>query len=173
MLCVHLLCKEWSEQPLLLTLRVLCKVMCLCLCVMWSTRSKDSTVEAMHSAAAREGVGPPPKGHCDKPHFEGDWPHQAAMSCLAQLLPPTFLLSCFLQGATEDMVARIFRSFPGMDYCDLKRDRVTGQSKGYAYVNYSTADAAAAAVEQLNGLEFPPHSGQRLKVRRWPLPCVA
>eukprot|EP00891_Asterochloris_glomerata_P003567 jgi/Astpho2/3567/Aster-x0169 len=62
------------------------------------------------------------------------------------------------------MVARIFRSFPGMEYCDLKRDRVTGQSKGYAYVNYSTADAAAAAVEQLNGLEFPPHSGQRLKV---------
>ena len=70
------------------------------------------------------------------------------------------------------MVARIFRSFPGMEYCDLKRDRVTGQSKGYAYVNYSTADAAAAAVEQLNGLEFPPHSGQRLKVQRWPFPCV-
>ena len=80
-------------------------------------------------------------------------------------LPPTSLFACLLQGATEEMVARIFRSFPGMEYCDLKRDRVTGQSKGYAYVNYSTADAAAAAVEQLNGLEFPPHSGQRLKVQ--------
>ena len=26
-------------------------------------------------------------------------------------------------------MARIFRSFPGMECCDLKRDRVTGQSK--------------------------------------------
>ncbi len=34
-----------------------------------------------------------------------------------------------VQSATEEMVARIFRSFPGMEYCDLKRDRVTGQSK--------------------------------------------
>ena len=34
-----------------------------------------------------------------------------------------------MQSATEEMVARIFRSFPGMEYCDLKRDRITGQSK--------------------------------------------
>ena len=69
------------------------------------------------------------------------------------------------------MVARLFQSFPGMEYCQLKRDRVTGLSKGYAYVGYSTADAAAAAVAQLNGLEFPPHSGRPLKVQRWAVPC--
>ena len=34
-----------------------------------------------------------------------------------------------VQSATEEMIARIFRCFPGMEYCDLKRDRVTGQSK--------------------------------------------
>lgn len=40
-----------------------------------------------------------------------------------------------------------------------------GQSKGYCYVNYTSQAAAAAAMETLNGLEFPPHCGQRMKVR--------
>ena len=37
-------------------------------------------------------------------------------------------------------------------------------TQGFCYVNYSTAEAAFAAVEQINGLEFPPHSGHRIKV---------
>lgn len=39
-----------------------------------------------------------------------------------------------------------------------------GQSKGFCYVNYGTQAAAAAAMETLNGLEYPPHCGQRMKV---------
>ncbi len=124
-----------------------------------------------------------------------------------------------VQGVTEDAIARLFRRFPGMEYCDLKKERTTGKSKvrgaglelaagapdatwrrsracpspanwpglsvctsrlpdcvarlaawcvraqGYCYINYSTPDAAASAVEQLNGIEFPPHSGHRIKVR--------
>lgn len=58
----------------------------------------------------------------------------------------------------------MFRAFPGMEYCDLKKDRATGRSKGYAYVNYFTQEGAAAAQAQLNGIEFPPVSGYRLKV---------
>ena len=50
-----------------------------------------------------------------------------------------------------------------MEYLDLKRDRVTGRSKGYAYVNYLTPAAAAAAQSQLNGIEYPPGTGSRLK----------
>lgn len=68
------------------------------------------------------------------------------------------------KGVTEDAIARLFRRFPGMEYCDLKKERATGKSKGYCYVNYSTPDAAVSAVEQLNGMEFPPHSGHRIKV---------
>ena len=30
---------------------------------------------------------------------------------------------------TEDMLQRLFRQFPGMEYCDLKKDRTTGRSK--------------------------------------------
>jgi hypothetical protein len=37
-------------------------------------------------------------------------------------------------------------------------------TQGYAYINYSTPEAAAAAVEHLNGIEFPLHSGNRIKV---------
>lgn len=68
------------------------------------------------------------------------------------------------KAASEEAVAALFRSFPGMEYCDLKRDRATGRSKGYAYVSYTTPEAAAAAQMQLNGLEYPLGSGYRLKV---------
>lgn len=38
-------------------------------------------------------------------------------------------------------------------------------AQGFAYVGYRTAEAAAAALQQLNGMECPPSSGQRLKAR--------
>lgn len=34
-----------------------------------------------------------------------------------------------MQGVNEDAIARLFRRFPGMEYCDLKKDRETGKSK--------------------------------------------
>ena len=64
----------------------------------------------------------------------------------------------------DALLSRLFRSYPGMEYCDLKRDRGTGRSKGYAYINYSAPGPAAAAIRDLNGVEFPPGSGCRLKV---------
>lgn len=39
-----------------------------------------------------------------------------------------------------------------------------GQSKGFCYVNYSSRKAAAIALDTLNGIEWPPASGTRLKV---------
>ena len=46
-----------------------------------------------------------------------------------------------------------------MEYCDLKIDKKTKLSKGFAYVNYSTVEAAMAAKEMLDGTEFPIGSG--------------
>ena len=34
-----------------------------------------------------------------------------------------------LQGVTEEMLIRLFRKLPGMEYCDLKKERATGKSK--------------------------------------------
>lgn len=68
------------------------------------------------------------------------------------------------KSVSEDMIARLFKRLPGMEYCDLKKDYATGKSKGFCYINYSTPEAAATAIEQLNGAEFPAHSGHRIKV---------
>ncbi|KAK9841804.1 hypothetical protein WJX81_004164 [Elliptochloris bilobata] len=69
------------------------------------------------------------------------------------------------RGVSEELLARLFASVPGCEYCDLKHDHSTGASRGFAYVGYKTPEAAAAALDQLNCTEFPPNSGQRLKVK--------
>ncbi|CAD7697503.1 unnamed protein product [Ostreobium quekettii] len=68
------------------------------------------------------------------------------------------------KGVKEEELSRLFRRYSGMEYCDLKKDKKTSKSKGYCYVNYSTHEAAKAAIQALNGIEFPPHSGHRMKV---------
>ena len=40
-----------------------------------------------------------------------------------------------------------------------------GQSKGFCYVSYATREEAGAAMEALNGAEYPQHCGQRMKAR--------
>jgi RNA recognition motif-containing protein len=37
-------------------------------------------------------------------------------------------------------------------------------TQGFCYINYSAPEVAAAAIEQFNGIELPPHSGHRIKV---------
>ena len=68
------------------------------------------------------------------------------------------------KGVNEESLASLFRCYPSMEYLNLKRDRVTGRSKGYAYVNYLNLESAALAQAQLNGIEFPQGSGCMLKV---------
>lgn len=63
---------------------------------------------------------------------------------------------------TQDQLARLFQRYPGMEYCDLKKDKQTGESKGFAYINYSTPQSALMAKDQMDGFEFPP--GSVLKV---------
>ena len=47
-----------------------------------------------------------------------------------------------------------------------------GASKGFCYVNYSSREAAAAALDTLNGIEWPPASGARIKVRAAAAGCI-
>jgi RNA recognition motif-containing protein len=68
------------------------------------------------------------------------------------------------KSVNEESLSSLFRCFSGMEYLNLKRDRVTGRSKGYAYVNYYTLESATLAKAQLNGIEFPQGSGCILKV---------
>ncbi|CAL8466686.1 g6222 [Coccomyxa elongata] len=68
------------------------------------------------------------------------------------------------KGVSEDVLTRLFRAFPGLEYCDLKRDHTTGQSRGFCYVKYSSPEIATAVIENLDGIEYPQGSGLRLKV---------
>jgi len=68
------------------------------------------------------------------------------------------------KNVTQEQLARAFGRFPGMEYCDLKINKATMESKGFCYVNYSTPQAAAFAMDHMDGAEFPPHSGFTLKV---------
>lgn len=49
---------------------------------------------------------------------------RAALPTLPHLFGPPAL-----QSVGDEALARMFRAFPGMEYCDLKKDRMTGRSK--------------------------------------------
>lgn len=66
---------------------------------------------------------------------------------------------------TEETLSQLFRCYSGMEYLDLKRDNITGKSKGFAFVGYSTLESAMAARANLDGVEFPFGSGYHIKVR--------
>ncbi len=98
------------------------------------------------------------------PPYQQQQPQQQQYAIDSVDLPNSRLFIVVHKSASEEALSSLFRCYPGMEYLDLKRDRVTGRSKGYAYVNYTTPAAASAAQAQLNGIEYPPGTGSRLKV---------
>ena len=57
---------------------------------------------------------------------------------------------------SEEQLSHLFDIIPGMEYCDLKVSHSTGESRGFAYITYSSINAAMYAKEKLNGFEYPP-----------------
>lgn len=60
------------------------------------------------------------------------------------------------QSMTQDDVFSLFSTIGEIENCKLIRDKVsgTGQSLGYAFVNYKHPDSARKAIESLNGLRL-------------------
>jgi hypothetical protein len=54
-----------------------------------------------------------------------------------------------------DSLAWLFKRFPEIEYCDLKKDVATVKNQVYEHVNYFTPQGRAAAAEQLCGSEIP------------------
>ncbi|CAL4060920.1 unnamed protein product, partial [Meganyctiphanes norvegica] len=63
----------------------------------------------------------------------------------------------------QDQLWKLFDLIPGLDYCDLRKDRKSGQARGVATVVYNNTQSATYAKEKLHGFEYPP--GQRLIVK--------
>uniref|UniRef100_A0AC34QZH7 RRM domain-containing protein n=1 Tax=Panagrolaimus sp. JU765 TaxID=591449 RepID=A0AC34QZH7_9BILA len=54
----------------------------------------------------------------------------------------------------QDEVRALFASMGEIESCKLVRDKVTGQSLGYAFVNYTRQEDAKRAMSSLNGLRL-------------------
>lgn len=64
---------------------------------------------------------------------------------------------------TQEQLSSLFDLIPGMEYCDLKRNHSTRDSRGIAYIMYKSIGSAIYAKEKLNGFEYPP--GSKLVVK--------
>ncbi|XP_076051672.1 ELAV-like protein 1 isoform X11 [Oratosquilla oratoria] len=58
------------------------------------------------------------------------------------------------QNMTQEEIRSLFASIGDLESCKLIRDKVTGQSLGYGFVNYVRTDDAERAINQLNGLRL-------------------
>jgi cold-inducible RNA-binding protein len=63
--------------------------------------------------------------------------------------------------ATSESLNEMFSKFGTVDSAKIVMDRDTGRSKGFGFVEMSSADEAAAAIEKLNGQD---HGGRSLVV---------
>jgi len=58
------------------------------------------------------------------------------------------------QTMTQEEIRSLFSSIGEVESCKLIRDKVTGQSLGYGFVNYQRQEDAAKAIQTLNGLRL-------------------
>lgn len=56
--------------------------------------------------------------------------------------------------ATSEQLNEMFAKFGTVDSAKIVMDRDTGRSKGFGFVEMSTGDEAAAAIEKLNGSDM-------------------
>jgi RNA recognition motif-containing protein len=54
-------------------------------------------------------------------------------------------------GATEDQIRALFEAYGSVDRVSLMRDRDTGRSRGFAFVEMTNANEADQAIAGLNG----------------------
>jgi len=58
------------------------------------------------------------------------------------------------QTMTQEEIRSLFSSIGEVESCKLIRDKVTGQSLGYGFVNYHRIEDAGKAIQTLNGLRL-------------------
>ncbi|XP_076279240.1 ELAV-like protein 1 isoform X13 [Lasioglossum baleicum] len=58
------------------------------------------------------------------------------------------------QSMTQDEIRSLFSSIGDVESCKLIRDKLTGQSLGYGFVNYQRPEDAEKAINTLNGLRL-------------------
>jgi RNA recognition motif-containing protein len=64
-------------------------------------------------------------------------------------------------GVTSETLKELFASYGSVEAADVITDRYSGRSKGFGFVEMSTDQEAADAIQNLDGKE---HDGRTLKV---------
>lgn len=67
------------------------------------------------------------------------------------------------RNTTEKELIALFRSFGQVDSLTLVKDKETGKSKGFGFVEMPHEDEAMAAIEKLNGQMV---GGNKIRVKR-------
>ena len=83
------------------------------------------------------------------------------MAAQAQSGPLRLYVGNLHQHVSEQNLQEIFSAFGAVDSVQLHKDPVTGQPKGFAFVNYRNAQDGRMAMDQLNGYEI---AGMAIKV---------
>jgi ELAV like protein 2/3/4 len=69
-------------------------------------------------------------------------------------LMTNLIINYLPQNMNQDEVRALFASMGEIESCKLVRDKITGQSLGYAFVNYVNQDDAKRAMTSYNGLRL-------------------
>jgi len=64
---------------------------------------------------------------------------------------------------TEDELKEVFEELGNVVSVKIIKDRETGKSKGFGFVEYDNEESAQQAIEEMNGAEV---MGRRLKVNK-------
>ena len=64
---------------------------------------------------------------------------------------------------TQDELLELFKPYGNVQYCKIVMDKVTGKSKGFAFVEMPSPGEAKAAIKKLNAQEV---GGSKIRVKK-------
>uniref|UniRef100_UPI00398E5894 ELAV-like protein 2 isoform X6 n=1 Tax=Pristiophorus japonicus TaxID=55135 RepID=UPI00398E5894 len=83
--------------------------------------------------------------NCSSPVDSNTMPEDSKTNLIVNYLP---------QNMTQEELKSLFGSIGEIESCKLVRDKITGQSLGYGFVNYVDPKDAEKAINTLNGLRL-------------------
>lgn len=75
-------------------------------------------------------------------------------SNISDKIRTNLIINYLPQTMTQDEIKDLFSSIGSIESCKLVRDKTTGQSLGYGFVNYIRIEDADKAVKTMNGLRL-------------------
>jgi ELAV like protein 2/3/4 len=74
--------------------------------------------------------------------------------CTEENAKTNLIVNYLPQNMTQEEIKALFASIGPVDSCKLIKDKLTGQSLGYAFVNFVNQDDAEKAVNTLNSMRL-------------------